>query len=53
MNQRDTEQVRTVFLVTSDMRLCLICESTFAPTEAAEHAVAPCDSSLNNRNKRA
>jgi hypothetical protein len=42
MNSRNSEHVGKVFVAVRGMRRCLICERVFTPTEAAEHATAPC-----------
>jgi hypothetical protein len=36
------EVVGKVFVVVGGKRKCLICDGAFAPTQAAEHATAPC-----------
>jgi hypothetical protein len=41
------DQVGKVFLVLRGGRRCLVCGGVFTPTEAAKHAQAPCNSSVD------
>jgi len=42
MKETQIETVGKVFVVIRGIRRCLICDCAFTPTEAADHASAPC-----------
>lgn len=42
MRQTQIEIVGKVIVVVGGKRKCLICDGVFTPTQAAEHATAPC-----------
>jgi hypothetical protein len=42
MEHQQIESVGKVFEVVGERRKCLICERVFTPTQAANHATAPC-----------
>jgi hypothetical protein len=53
MNRTRIETVGKVFVVAGSMRRCLICDGTFTPRQAAEHAgTACCPKTLPKSEKR-
>jgi hypothetical protein len=48
MEQKQIEVVGKVFVVVGGKRRCLICDGMFTPTQAANHATAPCYPLLEN-----
>jgi len=42
MEPKQIEIVGKVFVVVGARRRCLVCGESFTPTEAANHATAPC-----------
>ena len=42
LNEASQIEIGKVFVVVGGKRKCLICDGVFTPTQAAEHATAPC-----------
>jgi hypothetical protein len=43
MKETGTDVTGKVFVVVGSLRRCLICEHTFTPNQAAEHAATACE----------